>query len=559
MYVRVKTTPNSPRKSVQIVRSQRLHGRVRQSIVRHLGIARDEDHVAELKRLGERLIVEMEVYGDVNALHSPRELQRQLQDALAAAEHKNRRSQRLVVDLSQLREEQRVVRGFHEIYGRMYDLLGLPQVLPADDCPVSTRVLREVVLARLAQPRSKRSVVRYLTEQMGLRISLEQVYRMMDQLTPARVETLQRLLTQAALDLHPEPVDVYFFDCTTVYFESFQQDELKAPGYSKDGKVQESQVLLALMVTPEGLPMRYELLPGQTFEGHSLGPVLSRFREHVPVRRAIVVADRGMLSRQNLQDLRTHGFDYIVGAPLRREARAFQEQILNAEHYTRFNTGTQNPARLAEFPLPYGDRMVVHWSTKRAKKDAHQRAQQVAKLRKKCQRHRQPETFLSPRGYGRFLRIEGGGQVVLDEAKIDQAARWDGLYGVRTSVRNLPAAEIFHAYRGLWQVEQTFRVTKHDLKVRPIYHWCPRRIAAHIAIVFITLACTRHLEHRCRVRYRDLSPAEIHHSLAAMQQSVLLDLDTQKRYAVPSAPSVHAKGIYQTLDLKIRTQPFKLN
>ena len=101
---------------------------------------------------------------------------------------------------------------------------------------------------------------------------------------------------------------------------------------------------------------------------------------------------------------------------------------------------------------------------------------------------------------------------------------------------DLPAAEIFHAYRGLWQVEQTFRVTKHDLKVRPIHHWTPRRIAAHIAIVFMTLTCARHLEHRVRVRYRNLSPAEIHHSLAAMQQSVLSDLDTKKRYALPSAP-----------------------
>ena len=218
-----------------------------------------------MKRLGERLICEMEIFGDVNALHAPRELQRQLQEAVAAAE-KKRRSPKLIVDLSQLREESRVVRGFHEIYGRLYELLGLSQVIPQRDYPVSSRVLREVVLARLAQPRSKRSVVRYLTEQMGLRISLEQVYRMMDQLTPERIETLQRLATQAALDLHPEPVDVYFFDCTTVYFESLQQDKLKAPGYSKDGKVQESQVLLAIMVTPEGLPLRYELLPGQMFE-----------------------------------------------------------------------------------------------------------------------------------------------------------------------------------------------------------------------------------------------------------------------------------------------------
>ena len=123
-----------------------------------------------------------------------------------------------------------------------------------------------------------------------------------------------------------------------------------------------------------------------------------------------------MLSRANLAELRSHGLDYIVGAPLRRESRTFQEQILATQGYTKFNTGTDNPARIAEFPLSDGDRLVVHWSTKRAKRDAKQRTQKVAKLRQKCQRHRRPEDFLSTRGYRRFLRIRGSGQVVLDSS-----------------------------------------------------------------------------------------------------------------------------------------------
>lgn len=113
-----------------------------------------------------------------------------------------------------------------------------------------------------------------------------------------------------------------------------------------------------------------------------------------------------------------------MGAPLRRESRAFQEQVLHAEHYTHINTGTDNPARIAEFPQSDGDRSIVHWSTQRARKDAKQRTQQIAKLRKKCLQHRLQEAFLSNLSSGRFLRIGGGGRVVLDDVKIAQAFVW---------------------------------------------------------------------------------------------------------------------------------------
>ena len=413
-------------------------------------------------------------------------------------------------------------------------------------------------MARLAQPASKRASVRHLTRSMGTRLRLEQVYRMMDHLDAERVEQLNRIAAERAMELLEPPVDVYFFDCTTVYFESFVADELKAPGYSKDAKFKESQVLLALMVTAEGLPVRHKVLPGQTFEGHSLRRVVDDFRRHVPLRRAVVVADRGMLSRANLQTLREADIDYIVGERLRSRPKPVADAVLDPSRYAPTRLGP-----VAEFGAvaeldDAGDRLVAHFSPKRARKDAHERERHVEKLRRKWLRQKNPRDYVSNRGYAKYLRVEGTATVALDEDRIREDARWDGLHGVRTSLRDVDATEILGAYRGLWQVELAFRVTKHDLRVRPVFHWTPRRVHAHIAIAFIALLCVRHLEYRCALQYRPLSPESIQNSLLGMQQSVLRDSSDGRRYVIPSRPTVHAEGLYRIVGLQPSVIPFEL-
>lgn len=547
MFVRVKSSPNSPRKSVQIVHNQRHHGRVRQLIVRHLGIAANDDELELLKRLGKRQIAEMEILGDPSVF-SPEERQRQLQAALAHAEQTQDDDHPLLVNLRDLREEARVVRGIHEVYGSMYDALGLPSVLSGRRYRTSARILKEIVMARLAQPLSKRASVRYLADNMGTQLHLDQVYRMMDHLTDTRLERLQRLATSQAHALLSPPVDVYFFDCTTLYFESFVVDPLKAPGFSKDAKFKESQVLLALMVTAEGLPVRYQVLPGHSFEGHSLQPVVAAFRRHVPLRQAVVVADRGMLSRANLQQLRDYGIDYVVGARLRSLPMALRRQLTA--------TG-QDRRSTAEYDYNE-DRLIVRFSAAQAQRDASQRALQVQRLQGRVAGAPHPKALLSNRGYGKYLRIEGDSRVVLDDAKIAAEAGWDGLQGVITSLKELPAADAFSAYHGLWQVEQTFRISKHDLRVRPIFHWTPRRIQAHLGIAFMALMCVRHLEYRCRLQYRPLSPEAIQRSLLGMQQSVWRDITTDRRYAMPSTPTIHAAGLYKLFGKRTNEIPFEL-
>ena len=548
MFVRVKSTPNSPRKSVQIVHSIRQGERVKQKILRHVGIAMDEDELVRLQELAVVVMAKLQAQTQAS-LFPPEQTAQQI---IASKRRLERRP--LPVDLKQLREEERIVTGIHEVYGSLYEELGLSSVLPAYRYRASHHALFHCVMARLAEPASKRASVRVLEEDLGVRLPLERVYRMMDRLEEKRVGRLKALAVRNAQALFKEPIDVLFFDCTTLYFESFVQDELKQPGYSKDAKFKESQVLLALMVTREGLPVGYEVLPGACFEGHSLLPVVEKIRQTYNLQRTVCVADRGMLNEANLQTLQAAGIDYIVGAKLKRLPKTLQAKILDERGYWETGEG----GRVSSFD--YGKRrLVVSYSPQRAAKDRHDRQVAVDKLLKKLRKSQNPKNLLNNHGYKKFLKVNGRAKVELDAEKVEQARRWDGLHGVLTNLTDPDEAQILEQYRGLWQVEETFRVTKHDLKIRPIFHWTPARVRAHIAICFMALMCARHLSYRVSLQYRPLSVAVIRNALVHVQHSILKHRQSGKRYGLPSRIGEQARKIYRLMGLTPSTVPYRLD
>jgi len=550
MFVRVKTTPNSPRKSVQLVESVRDGTAVRQRIVRHIGIALDEDELVRLKDLAE--VVKAKLQADTQPqLFLPEDVAEQLSAARARQD-----GSPLKVELKALRETQRLISGIHAVYGAVYDALGLPRLLPAWRYRASHKALFHTVMARLANPDSKRASVRALAADFGVQVSLPQVYRMMDRLDEACIERLNTLAETQARALLGGPLRVLFFDCTTLYFESFTDDDLKQPGYSKDAKFKECQVLLALAVTDTGLPVRYTVLPGATFEGHSLIPVVKALQTDCRAEDAVIVADRGLLSEANLSALENAGLHYIVGARLKSLPHALQTQVLDEDRYETLTDGD----RLRVLDLPHNTRrLVVGCSPVRAEKDRKDRDQAIAKLRKKLAKSNNPKDLLNNYGYKKYLQVNGESTLSVNPDKIAQAQRWDGLHGVIT---NLPATTtattILSQYRGLWQVEDTFRVSKHDLKVRPIYHWTPKRIEAHIAIAFMSLLCVRHLQYRMTLQARPVSPDVIRNALVHVQHSVLEHTQTHRRYVIPSAVNETSRQLYKVMGLTHATTPYEL-
>ena len=551
MFVRVKTTPNSPRKSVQLVESVRDGKTVRQKIVRHIGIAFDEDELVKLKDLAE--VVKAKLQADTQPELFPPE---DVAEQVIAAQRRQDDDAPLKVDLKQLKETQRIVSGIHAVYGAVYESLGLDRLLPAWRYTASNRALCHSVLARLANPQSKRASVRVLEDDFGVRLSLEQVYRMMDLWDDDRIARLNALAGAQAKALLGGPLRVLFFDCTTLYFESFTEDDLKQPGYSKDAKFKECQVLLALAVTEDGLPVHYKVLPGATFEGHSLIPVVEALQADYDVQEAVIVADRGMLSEANLNALEDAGLHYIVGAKLKSLPRAIQTRVLDENRYEALEDA--DGARVLS--VPHQDRrLVVSYSPVRAEKDRRDRDQAIAKLRKKLAKSNNPKDLLNNYGYKKYLQVDGETTLSVNPDKITEAQRWDGLHGVIT---NLPEstghATILGQYRGLWQVEDTFRVSKHDLKVRPIYHWTPPRIRAHIAIAFMTLLCVRHLQYRMALQARAVSPEVIRNALVHVQHSVLEHKQTKRRYVIPSAISETGRQLYKVMGLTHSGTPYEL-
>ena len=548
MFLRVKKTPGTDRKAVQLVESVRSGKKVSQRIVRHIGVARSDAQLERVMELGEVVKAEVECERQPSLL-APEDLAAMAIRARRAGARKGP-----PVTVEKTREEGRVATGVHEAYGAVYRQLGFDGLLPTGRNRSARKALQHMVMARIANPDSKRGTALRLESELGVSIPVQRIYRMMDRLDGETIESMKSLAADGARKLAPERPSVVFFDCTTLHFESVEEDDLREFGFSKNGRHNRTQVLLALMVTSDGLPVSYEVFPGSEYEGKSLIPSLEGMRKRERAERAIHVADRGMFGEENLKDMEGRGIQYIVGARLKALPKALKERILDPESYRP--TGGSKESLSAEFEHG-GRRIVVGWSRARARKDAEGRRKAVEKLTEKLRRSTSPAQALSGRGHGRFVKVEGKAKLSVDEGKIEAAARWDGLKGVVTNVPGMGHSELLARYRELWRVEESFRITKHDLKMRPVFHWKPERVKAHIAIAYMAFACVRHLAYRIAVQQRErMSPERIRKALAARQCSIIRDAGSGRRYALPSTTTPDMERICRTLGLPMSRTPY---
>jgi len=547
MFVRVKTSPNSKGQSVQIVQSVRRGSSVTQKIVRHVGMAYDEDELTLLKVLAASIKDKLEAGGqqflfkpeDIVSLSKPKKIYE---------------SKDYDINLSDLFEEQRLVGGIHEAYGKLFDDLGYTKVTrnPARNKMI-TEVFKNIVLARIANPDSKRASVLKLEEDFGVTIDLDRVYRMMDELDSPAVDRLKKITYENTVNLLGSKINVIFYDATTIYFESFTEDTLKRNGFSKDHKHNQPQVLLALMVTSDGLPIDYEVFAGDTYEGSTLIPSLKSVREKYDIEKIVFVADSAMLSSNNiaeLESLEDESFSFIVGARLKNLNTNLKSKILDINNYKEITPGLM----IGRFE--YGsNKLVVSYSAKRARKDASDRKKAVEKLKAKLEKSKSVKSNISNNSYRKYLKLEGKSSLSLDEEKIASESVWDGLHGVLTN-SNLSPVEVLEKYKELFNVEAAFRVTKHDLSVRPIYHWKAERVKAHIAICFAAYALVKNMEYRVRVMYKKISIEDIRDILMHVQASILFDRKKKIRFGLPSIMKKDAIKIYEILGIKRQVTPY---
>ncbi|MGI5830541.1 MAG: IS1634 family transposase [Bradymonadia bacterium] len=400
-------------------------------------------------------------------------------------------------------EEQRIVTGIHDVYGNLYDNLGFGNILSGTRKDQDWNfILKNLVLARLANPDSQRRTASYLERDFGISIDINKLYQVMDHVYKQE-ERIKSQVARNTLDLFSQSVDLVFFDVSTLYFESFESDNLRNLGYSKDNKFKEVQVMLALVTTQYGLPISYFLFPGNTSETNTLLTAVETLRDKLKISHVTLVADRAMFCKENLALMEVNGISYIIACKLKSLKKSFQGQLLNDEFHPEKVCNEQHWCKEYVYE---NRRIIVSYSKKRALEDAKDRERLVTRLLKKAKKAKTVsiKSIVTKRGSSEYLKLNETDDVTRDdvtinEEEIAQDALWDGLHGVITNVTQEDASDILTQYRGLWQIEEAFRVNKHNLRMRPIYHWTEERIHAHICICFVAYSLAKYALYQLNV------------------------------------------------------------
>lgn len=388
------------------------------------------------------------------------------------------------------------------VFGRIFDYIGFNRI--------PDELFRDLVISRITHPGSKLQLSEYLRENNRQDISADNIYYFLDKLNSKYKHKVEDISFAHTRNLLNGQIGVVFYDMTTIYFESSQPDELRMTGFSKDGKRQHPQIFLGLLVGKNGYPIGYDIFEGGIYEGHTLIPVLEKFERRFEFEKPIVVADAGLLSKENITALQNNGYGYILGARIKNEAQSIKKQIIAAQ----WKDGAI--IRLKKGQQQY---LVVSYSESRAAKDLHNRKRGLARLEKSLKRGKLTKDKINNRGYNKYLKLTGDVNVEIDYAKFYNDQYWDGLKGYVTNT-SLRSKQVIDSYNNLWKIERAFRISKNDLKIRPIYHRLRERIEAHICISFVSYVLYKDLE-RVLSKHTNISIQKAIKQINRMQEIVV--------------------------------------
>src|SRR5690554_5563432 len=326
------------------------------------------------------------------------------------------------------------------VFGKIYDSIGFNQI--------EEILFRHLVISRLAFPLSKLKTAEYLYRYQGVSLSVDAIYRFLDKLNDQLKCKVEQIAFAHTLKVLKGDISVVFYDMTTLYFEASDEDDLRKTGFSKDGKHQCPQIFIGLLVGLGGYAIGYDIYEGNTYEGHTLIPFLEKISHKFNLNKPVVIADSGLLSKNNMEALEENGYEFILGARIKNESESVKSQILSA----KFADGTTH-----NFEKGATQRLVVHYSNIRARKDEYNRKRGLKRLEKRVKSGKLTKSNINNRGYNKYLKLEGEVTVDIDYDKFKEDAVWDGLKGYITNTR-LTSNEIVKSYNNLWHIEKAFRM-----------------------------------------------------------------------------------------------------
>ncbi len=400
------------------------------------------------------------------------------------------------------------------------------------------RVAFALALQRLCAPGSDLQGSAWLrtVEAPGLEgIELHHLYRTVGFLEEVRDE-LERELFFHDRDLLSRSVDLVFIDTTSTFVYRFEESELRKRGYSRDRMPDQPQVVICLAVDAQGWPIAWDLLPGSTADKTALVAMIEKLRERFRIRRAVVVADRGMISQGTIALLEDHAeapFDFILGCRMRQQKEVSEEVLARAGRYHTVAGNLEVKEVVVE-----DRRYVVCRNPVEARKDAAARETLLAKL--EAALAHSPKSIIGNKGFARFLNVNKGA-VAIDREAVERDERLDGKFVLRTST-DLAAAEVALAYKSLWRVERAFRETKNTLDVRPIFHHRDDTTVGHIVGSFLALRLEVDLQRRLDAAGVECSWPDLMRDLDEVK-AVDVTLDEQ-RYRLRTDLRGHASAAF---------------
>jgi transposase len=370
------------------------------------------------------------------------------------------------------------------IFGKIYDFIGFNQI--------NEDMFRHLVISRMAFPLSKLKTIDYLYRYQGVMLDIDAIYRFLDKLNNTLKEQVEQIAFAHTLSVLQGNISVVFYDMTTLYFEASDEDDLRKTGFSKDGKHQNPQIFIGLLVGLGGYAIGYDIYEGNTYEGHTLIPFLEKISKKFKLNKPVIVADAGLLSNDNIKALEEKQYEYIIGTRLKNEPNKIKNQILKNKYID---------GSIISMKKSTTTRFVVNYSNVRASKDAYNRQRGLNRLEKLIKAGKLTKSNINNKGYNKYLKMIGDVKIEIDYEKYSNDNEWDGLKGYVTNTK-LTNNEVLENYKNLWHIEKAFRMSKTDLRIRPIYHRLRNRIEAHICISFTAYCIYKELD---RVLYAEKS------------------------------------------------------
>lgn len=451
------------------------------------------------------------------------------------------------------REIARYNYGFYQLYTKLLkhykldDLFGNIKKKHSLEINLGNSLLL-MLLERLNEPSSKLSNYFNQDEYLGIKpVDLHHLYRSLDYLADYQ-ESIQENIFYTGRDLFNLTLDVVFYDVTTFYFDTERQSGLLEHGFGKDGKIGQSQIVFSLLIDKNKQPIAYHIYKGSFYEGHTFEDAIETLKKKYKIDKLIVVADRGMMSTDNLEVVQKYrGYEFVIGERLRNLPKKVINYLTDRNNYTQswIYKKDNKEIKVDYTSIQYkGRKIICTYSSKRAAKDSYERQQRIDKGKKLLKNQSQ----ITKKASRYFLEKTGKEEYKINEEKIAADAEFDGFMAIATNNKDQAETTLLDHYKHLYQIEHSFRSFKSHLETRPMFHWTDKRIEGHLCLCYIAYTLNTFALNTLKKHSESLTENSLRKALNKMQVS-LIEHD-KEQYYIRSMKDKNAEKIIEVFKLK---------